>query len=78
MEHSKSLPQAEKSWDDTASLVLKETAIMSSEQPVIYLEEAWDETITKKALNPLEEMLEKGVDKKKKLFNNKEYIDIYS
>lgn len=51
---------------------------MSSEQPVIYLEEAWDETITKKALNPLEEMLEKGVDKKKKLFNNKEYIDIYS
>ena len=78
MEHSKSLPQAETSWDDTASLVLKETAIMSSEQPVIYLEEAWDETITKKALNPLEEMLEKGVDKKKKLFNNKEYIDIYS
>lgn len=50
-----------------------------SEGEVIYLEEAWGETITKKALDPLEEMLETGIEgNKKKLFNNREYIEIYS
>lgn len=45
---------------------------------IIYLEEAWNETISKKALDPLEAMLEAGVKENKRLFNNKEYIDIYS
>lgn len=51
---------------------------MNSEGQVIYLDEAWDQTIKKKALEPLEDMLEKGVEKKKQLFNNTEYIAIYS
>ena len=48
------------------------------ESKVIYLEEAWNDTISKKALEPLVEMLEAGVKTNKKLFNNKDYIDIYS
>ena len=44
----------------------------------IELDEAWDNVITKKALDPLEDMLESGIKGNKKLFNNKEYIEVYS
>ena len=50
---------------------------MSTDAPIIYLEEAWNDTIKKKALDPLEAMLEAGVKEDKKLFDNKEYITIY-
>ena len=47
---------------------------MYSEGQVIYLDEAWDQTIKKKALEPLEDMLEKGVEKKKQLAEFDEYV----
>lgn len=66
------------SWQREYRLSRTFSSSMYSEGQVIYLDEAWDQTIKKKALEPLEDMLEKGVEKKKQLFNNTEYIAIYS
>lgn len=49
----------------------------SQEKALVQLEDGWGE-IKSKALEPLEKMLDEGFDGKTKLFNNKEYVTVYT
>lgn len=44
---------------------------------IIHLEDGWNLEIKKKALDPLEQMLEGGI-KESRLFSNREYAEIYT
>jgi len=50
----------------------------ASSKKVIELEAGWNEEIKAKALDPLEDMIEKGMKNNTKLFPNKEYAGIYT